>query len=126
MAIEVGNTTCYKCGVEVWLRAERLAELRQNRQQFFCPNGHEQAFVVGKSAEARRAEAAEAELARVRRTLDEERAKRFRAQEDLTRERNRCGHCGKKCLSPERLKRHQREVHGLAPKALPENGGPSS
>ncbi len=37
--------TCYKCGIVFGVPSHWLASRREDKGQFFCPNGHGQAFV---------------------------------------------------------------------------------
>lgn len=36
---------CYKCAVEFWMPQTLYNTARRDKQQFFCPNGHGQAYV---------------------------------------------------------------------------------
>jgi len=64
----VKEICCWKeCKVAFGIEAEMNAQLRRNGNWFFCPNGHQQQYTQGKSAEQKLREQLEAErLARQR------------------------------------------------------------
>ena len=88
------KTTCSKCGAQSLLPAERIRKLRQSHATFYCPNGHSQYF-PGKTAEEKRIEQLEREVAALKRTNDYLRGSRdawqARAEHE---ERRRTGYQG--------------------------------
>lgn len=44
MSVEMANETCCNCGIVFSMTAGRMAELRHNGKDFYCPNGHAQYY----------------------------------------------------------------------------------
>lgn len=71
------TTTCWKCGIVFALPASMMKNRREDKESFFCPNGHSGAFVnsevdrLRRQLEAQRqlTESARAEAARKDRQL---------------------------------------------------------
>ena len=48
---QLETETCFKCGVLFAMPADLMENLRKNRNSFFCPNGHSQAYTGKTKAE---------------------------------------------------------------------------
>ncbi len=62
---------CGKCGVESWMLIKYLDDKRENKDTFYCPNGHPRAYTKSVSATLReKLAAAERSLAQKTEDLD--------------------------------------------------------
>jgi uncharacterized protein (DUF3084 family) len=120
---DIRVVNCCSCDCEIWFRPDRIRQLRETKQTFYCQNGHAQSFRGPTPTETENAdlkkklESAErdARLARERAEKAEARAK-----ENETK----CSVCKKKFASRDKLAKHTKRVH--KPLLLPAEASPSS
>jgi hypothetical protein len=62
--------TCIVCGIYYWVTSEFYSSIRRNKSEFFCPNGHGQAYL-------------KSEADKLRELLNEERRKASQIQFEL-------------------------------------------
>ena len=105
---ELGMTNCYSCGTPFGVEKQLMANLRENHNTFYCPNGHAQSY-VGKSE----AEKLREQLSREQTSLAIERNLRLEAENKMNRLKKRVGNgvcpCCKRSFS--NLKRHMTCKH---------------
>lgn len=89
---------CCTCGSPIALTTARERELRKSRSNFFCPNGHPQAFF------------GETEAEKLRKELAQEKQRREMAERETAMERKRAEAAEK---ATTRLKK--RVTHGVCP-----------
>ena len=77
---ELGMTNCYSCGTPFGVEKQLMANLRENHNTFYCPNGHAQSY-VGKSE----AEKLREQLSREQTSLAIERNLRLEAENKMNR-----------------------------------------
>jgi len=120
---EVSHVRCYKCDAEIWMRAARLAQLRENRETFHCPNGHAQSFTGPTEAERQlereRALRANAELRAVE-------AERCAQRLEKAARAKKCPHCGRTFDGERGLATHITRMHAKARRQLPASAGPNA
>lgn len=102
---------CYKCGIEFHVATNWNANRIEDKNSFFCPNGHSQSY-VGKTDREKLAEK-EAELAKVRSALYAERDDKEKAQAKLSRisKRIHAGVCPKCNRTFENVALHMKSKH---------------
>lgn len=75
--VTIERTTCYECGVPIYLESSHMEDLKKSHKTFHCPAGHAQHF-IGKT-----------EAEKLREKLEAEKAEKAKIQHALNRERNR-------------------------------------
>lgn len=45
MDIQLTQIDCYKCGMSFWISKQHDNQLLKSKNDFFCPNGHAQAYI---------------------------------------------------------------------------------
>ena len=118
MAEFMETLTCYKCGIKFGAPEHWIASRRGDKSSFWCPNGHEQAFVKSTAEKLQtKLEAAEREKESANARLRELRARPYK-----------CPCCQKRYVHDTGLLKHLKSVHGMGDKKarmLSKDAGPN-
>lgn len=113
---------CCKCHCTIIFPDGVEDRLRQTKAEFFCLNGHPQAFYgqtqIEKERDALRRQLADAQAAKERAETQSNAAVR-----EMKLSKNACKACSRRFETQEALTRHVRRIHQNGPKRLPGEGG---
>jgi hypothetical protein len=99
------HEVCITCGTPFSIPANLQSQLRNNHKTFYCPNGHDQAYVVKSESEKLRFQLTET-MAREQRLIEELAAKNRKLAKA---ERGVCIHCHRTFNN---VVRHMKSKHG--------------
>lgn len=126
-SVQLESTTCAACGVEFAMPPHLIKVLRENKREFYCPNGHTLSFNdsradrLAKELEASKRELAlkESALQLQRQRAEQFEAEAMKAARKLDRATNgTCPHCTRSFTN---LRRHMETKHAAEVKAARPN-----
>lgn len=83
LSLHYDFVSCFRCGVPIWMESWILKKRRNDHQEFYCHNGHRQAFHGDTDAD------------RLKRQLEIQKGKTRVAQHEADNERERADHLGR-------------------------------
>lgn len=121
---DIISVLCCECGVPIYMQEAREQMLRRTHADFYCLNGHKQAFLGSTRTERERDEAKR--LAAERQATIEARDRQLKFLRAQLEEKERtCEHCDRVFATVSALKGHNTRAHGKI-KMLPAHAGKSN